>query len=297
MASTGIKMIDTAFVLGGGGNRGAIQAGALLALLQHEIVPQLLVGTSAGALNALQIAAEPAVAGAEKLTAMWRDVQKGILQRVGIFTIGRHLLTRSNSLSSNERLKEYVQENMPPGIKTFADFSAAQLRVIATNLNTGQPHVFGDNPTEPVLDGIMASAALPIYMPPWDYRGAQYVDGGVVSVLPIMTAIKYKPRRIYIIDISPMRDAEQPRVKGIIDIINRIIDIMIQHQMHRELEQIPTDAVEAIYHIGINTFRHTPLWDTSHMDNMIASGQQTIVDFLSKEHPAGYVKYDASQPE
>ena len=290
-----MERIETAFVLGSGGNRGAIQAGALLALLQHGIVPQLLVGTSSGALNALQIAADPTVAGAEKLIATWYGAQKKIFQRVGFFTAGWRLLTKSNSLSGNERLKEYVQENMPHGIRTFADFTAAQLRVIAANLNTGQTHVFGNDPSETVLDGIMASIAIPTYMPPWEYHGAQYVDGGIVSALPIMAALRHKPKKIYVIDISPVEDMKQPRVKGMIDIVNRIIGVMIQHQVIHELEGIKTERVEAVYHISINTFTKTPLWNMSHVDEMVSSGQQIMAEFLNKPHPEGYVKYNAPQ--
>ncbi len=295
MSSNRMEKIDTAFVLGGGGNRGAIQAGALLALVQHGIIPQLLVGTSSGALNAVQIAAEPTVAGAEKLIAIWRGTGRELFRRTGYLTIGRNLVLKKDSLSGNENLKQYVAKNIPPGISTFADFTRAQLRVIATELDTGQWHVFGNDAAESVLDALMASTALPVYMPPWEYRGIRYVDGGVVSALPVMTALQYKPRRIYVLDISPLGEAQQPRVKGMINIVNRTIDIMIQHQVRHELEGMAMEGVEAVYHIGMNTFTRTPLWNMSRLDEMIAAGQQIISDFLSQEHPSGYIKYNAPQ--
>ena len=58
-----------AFVLSGGGNRGALQGGALKALLERGISPDLIVGTSVGALNGVTLAADPTVAGARQLAA------------------------------------------------------------------------------------------------------------------------------------------------------------------------------------------------------------------------------------
>ncbi len=289
MVNPETKKIDTAFVLGGGGNRGAVQAGALLALLENGIVPQLLVGTSVGSLNALQIAANPAVSGAEKLIDIWHGAQNNIFRRARFITIGRRLLAKSSSLSGNERLKAYVAENMPSAITKFADFTRAQLRVVATDLNTGQIHVFGDDLSETVLDGVMASIALPIYLPPWEYQGRQYVDGGVVSALPVLTALRYKPRIIYVLDISTVEGERQHRIKGMIDIVSRVIDVMLQHQIRNEMENIPLEEVEAIYHIDLNAFRKTPLWDMSRVDNMINSGREIATDFLSNSRQTGYV--------
>jgi len=296
MLSLETKQIDTAFVLGSGGNRGVLQAGALFTLMQHDIIPQLIVGTSVGSLNALQIASDPTVKGAEELIDIWHGVRKEMFRRAGFFAIGRRLLKNSNSLTGNERLQAYVAQNMPPGRKTFADFPV-QLRTIAANLSTGQMHVFGDDPAETVFDAVMASISIPIYMPPWEYRGAQYVDGGVVSALPVMTALKHKPKKVYIIDISSMPGTKQTRFRGMIDIVNRIIDIQIQHQVRYELETMALQKVQVVYHIGLNTFTKTPLWDMAHVEEMISSGQEIMAEFLNRKHPDGYVKYNTLQSE
>jgi NTE family protein len=67
----------TAFVLAGGAALGAMQAGTLHALYEHGIVPDLLAGTSAGALNAAFLASRPpAVATAGELAAIWRGLRR-----------------------------------------------------------------------------------------------------------------------------------------------------------------------------------------------------------------------------
>src|SRR5262249_57049628 len=67
----------TAFVLAGGAALGAMQAGMVHALYERGIVPDLLVGTSAGALNAAFLASRPpTVATAGELAAIWRGLRR-----------------------------------------------------------------------------------------------------------------------------------------------------------------------------------------------------------------------------
>ena len=60
-----------AFVLGGGGIRGAVEVGQARAVLEHGIVPDLVVGTSIGAINGALIAAHPSTDAVEPLMEAW----------------------------------------------------------------------------------------------------------------------------------------------------------------------------------------------------------------------------------
>jgi NTE family protein len=68
--------MTTAFVFSGGGSLGAVQAGMLLALAERGVVPDLLVGSSVGAVNAAWTAGRPGVDGARELTEVWRSVRR-----------------------------------------------------------------------------------------------------------------------------------------------------------------------------------------------------------------------------
>ena len=73
----------TAFVLAGGAALGAMQAGMVHALYERGIVPDLLVGTSAGALNAAFLASRPpTVATAGELAAIWRGLRRSDGQKL-----------------------------------------------------------------------------------------------------------------------------------------------------------------------------------------------------------------------
>ena len=68
-----------AFVLGGGGHMGAAEVGMLRALLEHGIAPDVVVGTSVGALNGVAVAADPTVGAVDRLEAGWSQlVEDGV---------------------------------------------------------------------------------------------------------------------------------------------------------------------------------------------------------------------------
>src|SRR5206468_7083162 len=69
----------TAFVLGGGGNLGAVQVGMLRALLERDIRPDVLIGCSVGALNAAAMAADPSPEGVARLERIWLELEANAL--------------------------------------------------------------------------------------------------------------------------------------------------------------------------------------------------------------------------
>lgn len=66
-----------AFVLSGGANMGCAQVGMLLALFEHNITPDILIGTSVGALNVRAVATNPTIEGVSELAHLWRELSSG----------------------------------------------------------------------------------------------------------------------------------------------------------------------------------------------------------------------------
>ena len=87
-----------AFVLSGGGNRGALQGGALKALLERGIFPDLIVATSVGALNGVTLAADPTVAGVRRLAASWPLIRRADIFPGNALTVSWRLLSGRGSL-------------------------------------------------------------------------------------------------------------------------------------------------------------------------------------------------------
>jgi len=144
----------TAFVLSGGGNQGVAQVGMLRALLEHGIVPDVVVGTSAGALNGAAVAYAPNLTGIAQLEAVWLS-----LTAAGIFPGGRlsrawNVVRRGTHLFGDEGLDSLIDRATPA--RSFADLGVP-LRVIATDLDTGEEVVLARGPLKPAL---LASSAL-----------------------------------------------------------------------------------------------------------------------------------------
>jgi len=150
-----------AFVLSGGGNRGALQVGALQVLLETGIRPDMLVGTSAGAINAAFLATDPTPAGASRLGEIWQQVTKENAYPGGPLRVIWHLLTHRDSLYPHENLKAFVEAHTPPGARSFRQ-SAVPLYIVATDLRNGSLYIFGEDAEDTIVDAIMASTAVPL---------------------------------------------------------------------------------------------------------------------------------------
>jgi len=182
----------TVLVLGGGGSLGAYQAGAVLALAEAGVVPDALVGCSAGALNAAFLASAPGVARAEELAAWWVDVRTHGVLAPSLWSRVRGFAavaaTRADALLDERPLRRLITEQV--GAHDLSEF-AVPLTVTTTCLDCGRP-VHHDR--GPVADTLVASCSLPGLFRPVrlsDGGGAlhSHVDGGVLCGVPISAAL------------------------------------------------------------------------------------------------------------
>ena len=92
----------TAFVLGGGGSQGAYEVGMLRALLEAGIEPDLVVGTSVGAINGAVLAAEPGLDCVDRLEQVWTRLDTGGVFEGSLFTrLGTAMRSRTHLHSSD----------------------------------------------------------------------------------------------------------------------------------------------------------------------------------------------------
>jgi hypothetical protein len=98
----------TAFVLAGGAALGAMQAGMVHALYERDIVPDLLIGTSAGALNAAFLASRPATtATVHELAALWRGLRRRDILPLRPATLVSGLAGRRDHLIPDRALRSH----------------------------------------------------------------------------------------------------------------------------------------------------------------------------------------------
>jgi NTE family protein len=272
-------MKKVAFVLSGGANRGALEVGVLLALMEHGILPQILVGTSIGAINSAILAVNPTLEGARYLEKSWYEASEKVGVGRDYISAMWRLVTGRSSLYDSNKLRELIKSFLPEDIRQFSDIKAAELYITAVDIDSGELVVFGRDPSQSILDAIMASAAVPIFLVPWKYEGRQYVDGGVVSDLPMRVAVDASATELYAIDIGPLQFGKRtPR--GILRVVGQTIDAVISHQLVNEYswsDKLPRDA---IHHIYLEAFENVRTWDFGHTAEMIAKGREIGLEHL-----------------
>jgi NTE family protein len=224
----------TAFVLSGGGNQAVSQVGMMRALIEREIVPDVVIGTSAGALNGAVVATDPTVAGVEHLADVWMSIRSGEVFQGGKLARAWNVLRRDDHLFTNEGLRSILDRaHTAP---TFAD-TEVPLRVVATDLSTGDEVVFASGPIEQAL---LASTALPALFPPIEHDERLLVDGAVTNTVPLWHALSGPVDRIYVCNVSGA--LIERRMRSPLDVAVRAFAISRNQRFDLELRHAPPEV-------------------------------------------------------
>lgn len=291
-----------AFVLSGGGCLGALQVGALRSLLEHEIRPDMLVGCSVGAINALNQAIDVGLPQLDRVIDLWRQVTQQKVYPGGRFSIFWRVVTGQDSLHDNRRYYQFLQESGCTPALTFGALRGAPLYVTATHLRSGRLHVFGDDPNDCCLDALMASTALTPMHPPWEINGERFVDGGTVTPLPLRVALERGATEIYALHIHQPGENPAPKpVRGVPGHITRAVDTMLQLQAEHDLHLVSDQRRVRFHHMELYaTFAIEPT-DFSRSDELMAIGYQQAEAYLdagqarplTAAHPQKSVRWPA----
>ncbi len=270
-----------AFVISGGGSRGAFEVGALRALLEAGIQPDLLVGSSAGAVNATGLALDPTLAGIDRLENLWLSMDEDDFYSSNPLTAAFRLVFNRPSLYSNQRFYRLVRSVVLTEASIFGDLEAVQLYLTGVDLDAGCLHIFGDDPSDTLVDAIMASTAIQPYFAPWSYRGRQYIDGGLISNLPLMAAIERGATEIFAIDVTA-NSAGEYQADGLLTLLRKEAYMVIDQMRRQELLQARARLGERLHHIHYNKYAHLMPFEFSHTKEMIADGKALTTAYLQR---------------
>ncbi len=186
--------MTTAFVLSGGGSLGAVQVGMLQALTERDITPDLLVGTSAGALNAVFLASHSTGRSAlDELAQHWAGVR-----RRDVFPLAPpwRLLARSgsrNALCSDRGLRKLITGHL---LFDRLEDAPIPVHVVATDLLSGEEVLLSSGDA---LSAVLASTAIPGVLPPVRRAGLTLVDGGLADNTAISQAVELGAGRVFVL--------------------------------------------------------------------------------------------------
>lgn len=261
-----------AFVLGGGGARGALQVGALRALLEADIRPDLALGTSIGALNAAFLGLHGFSAEAiDALSAAWRDAATAdLLPDRYVWLTVRALFGRGGGHMENRILPFLAMHDLGPDLR-FSDLRGVPVRLVAADLNQARAKVYGADPADRVLDGVLASCALPPWIHPLAQQDHLLLDGGFVSNVPIEAALAEEPSAIIALDISDPRSSFGIETPGFGGWFDKLGNTVMQRQLDLELALAAARKIP-VYHLRLRFAHVVAIWDFTHTEELMAAG-------------------------
>lgn len=241
---TGVKSRSTtAFVLGGGGLLGANEVGMLRALLERGITPDLVVGTSIGALNGAVIAGEPSLEGVRRLTELWRGVERsGILSGSMLGRIATLARTRTHA-HVNTPLRELVQRELNV---TEIEELKVTFQCVAASIERAAEHWFERGP---IVEAVLASCAVPGILAPVEIDGEHFFDGGLVNSIPVDRAVQLGAEVVYVLQVGrieqPLSVPTKPWEVGLV-----AFEIARRHRFAGQITSLPEGVTAHILPTG-----------------------------------------------
>lgn len=222
---------SVAFVLGAGSSLGSVQAGMLRALSDRGIEPDLVVGSSVGALNGAVFAGQPTLEGAAEVEERWRAATARDFFPRRWPTPYFGLLRQRESLYPHDRVRTYLERVLPA--PTF-DALRVPFYCVATDAEDGQERWFEDGP---LLEPVMASLSTPIMFPSVPIDGRRYIDGGTVNDVPVDKAAALGASTIYVLEVGRMhRDFTTKRP---VNAGQRAIALARRHRFESMMARLP----------------------------------------------------------
>ncbi|GAA1287687.1 patatin [Planotetraspora silvatica] len=282
--SAGLRALPrpVAVVVGGGGVLGAAHVGIGHALEQREFVPDLIIGTSVGALNGAVAAAHPGEA------APWLDRVWTHLRRREVFPLG-YLPSRA-SICTDRGLRMLITRAVLP---SRIEQLEVPFTAVAMDLATGAQVLLDHGDLESAL---LASAAIPGVLPPVDREGRTLVDGGVIAYVPVLAAQQAGAASVVVLmtgpESWPLRPTIPPRRAGAVAARARLL--LWHHQIERDLHEVSKQIPTVVLPTGIETWPAP--WDFGHSQRLINTASLAAGRFLDELRISGPGLYRVDGP-
>ena len=260
---------------------GAVEVGMLRALLEAGITPDLIVGTSIGALNGALLATEPSVGVIERLESLWRAAadSREIYGEGPVAQVRRAVRSRTHVYSA-QPLRDRLGAEL--GGAHF-EHLAVPFQCVASSIERAAEHWFS---TGPVAPAVMASAAVPGFFPPAEIDGEHFLDGGLVNSIPLDRARKLGAQRVFVLQVgrieqplkAPVRPWDVPIVA--LEVTRRArfhASLERAHELDMEVHVLPTGGLgpKPTDRANFDPF------DTSRVEERMAGARAASADYLS----------------
>jgi NTE family protein len=269
---------DTAFVLGGGGVLGAGEVGMLRALLEAGIAPDLVVGTSVGALNGAFLAADPTVETTVRLAALWNQLsaEGGVFSGSLVERATTAVRSRTH-LHRRGPLRQLLAEHLP--VERIEDLPVP-FQCVAASIERAAEHWFDAGP---LADAVLASAAVPGLLAPVRIGDEHFLDGGLVNSIPVSRAVALGARTVYVLQVGrvdrPLAVPTRPWEVALV-----AFEIARRHRFAADMAALPDTVVLHVLPTGDEVpggLRQLRYRDVSRVGQRVDRAYAATVDYLA----------------
>lgn len=284
--------------MSGGGPRGALQVGALRALMEAGIHPDMIVGTSIGAINGAYLARYGySWEGLGKLMQVWEDAARGDLAPGDFIRATMRSLLSNWSSSANylDQVRHfYASHGISPDMR-FSDLEGIEFYAVATDIGRMETVILGENPDDLVLDSMIASSAIPPWVRPLQIGEGLMIDGGAVSDLPVEPAIRHGATEIIALDLF-VPGVPSRELKGVTPFFSKLFDTMTMR--HLQLELALANALDIpVHHWRLRYPTFISLWDLSHTHDLVRLGYDITRKYLDETELYTQSRSPATHPD
>lgn len=230
-----------AFVLGGGGVLGAHEVGMLQALAEAGIRPDVIVGTSVGAINGVFAAAYPQ--GVQELADLWRSGGVVSVFDGSLASRVRTFVRSGTHVESNHGLATMLDELLP--VKRIEDLEIP-FECVAASIERATAHWFCEGP---IVPAVLASSAVPGLLPPVEIDGEHYLDGGLVHSIPVGRAVFLGATEVYVLHVGRIeRTLAVPQRPW--QVATVAFEIARRHRFFEEMAALPPNVTVHVMPAG-----------------------------------------------
>ena len=270
-----------AFVFSGGGARGALQVGAVQALVEAGYTPDMLVGTSVGAVNACYLAIHGVnLTTIQNLKRIWLEIAKvNLLPENYLWLTVRYLFNRPIDTTAHRMEHFFLSQGLEAGMR-FEDIQGVRLYLVSADLIPGKLKLYGTELTQLIYEGLLASTAIPPWLKPIEKTGEMLIDGGAVSNLPIEPAMAQGAQEIIALDLEDLRGVNH-EVRGFGPFVARLIHTVEHRQVQLELALAQARKIP-VHYINLTGDHSVALWDFKQTAHLIEEGYKMTVREIAR---------------
>ncbi len=208
----------------------------LRALLERQLRPDLILGSSVGALNGLAVAVSPDLEAVSRLTETWTTLQARDVFSSSVMGQIANLIRHGTYLHDNGALRRLIEQSA--GHRRIEEL-AVPFQCVASCIEEASARWFDSGP---VVDAVLASCAVPGLLPTVEVGQQHYMDGGLVASVPVGRAVELGATRIFVLQVGRLeRRLSAPTRPW--DVALVAFEIARRHQFTYDMSRLP-DGVE-----------------------------------------------------